>query len=87
VSTFHVISELVVGALKIIQVRHEILQRWGSYQLMAVIFVPILQTELSNRAVTVIMDITSSRVLRKGRGLELKTGALKASCGVVSKIN
>lgn len=41
-SPFHGISELVLGALKIIEVQHEIFKSLGSYQLMAVIFVPIL---------------------------------------------
>lgn len=52
---------------------------------MAVIFVPILQAEIPNRAVTVIMGITCSGVLGKGRGSKVKTGALNVSCGMVSK--
>lgn len=42
---------------------------------MAVVFVPILQAELPNRAATMIVDITSSGVLGKSRGLKLKTSS------------
>lgn len=66
-----------MGALKITEVQLEIFKSWGSYQLMAVTFVPILQADL-HRAVTVSVDITGSGVLGKGRDLKLKTGALKA---------
>lgn len=86
-SAFHGVSERVLGALKITEVQHEIFRSWGSNQLMAVIFHPILQAELSSRAVTLVMGITGSGALGKGRGLQLKTGALKAGCGMVRKIS
>lgn len=44
---------------------------------MVVIFVPILQAELPNRAVTVIMDITSSGVPEKGKRLETENCSSK----------
>lgn len=71
-SAFHGISELVLGASETIEVQHEICKIWGSYQLMAVTFLPILQGMLRNRAVTVIMGIASSGVPGKGRDLKLE---------------
>lgn len=44
-SAFHGISQRVLGALKTSEVQHEMFRSWGSYQLMAVIFHPILQAE------------------------------------------
>lgn len=86
-SAFHGISQRVLGALKTTEVQHEIFRSWGSYQLMAVIFHPILQPELPSRAVTVIMGITGSGIMGKGRGSQLKNGALKAGCGMVRNIS
>lgn len=86
-SAFHGISQWVLGAFKITEVQREIFRSWGFYQLMAVIFHPILQAELPIRAVMVIMGITGSTALGKGRGSQPKTGALKAGCGMVRNIS
>lgn len=86
-SAFHGVSQWVLGALKITQVQHEVFRSWGSYQLVAVISHPVLQAELPSRAVTVIMGITASGALGKGRGLQLKTGALTAGYRMVRNIS
>lgn len=86
-SAFHGVSQRVLGALKATQVQHEIFRSWGSYQLIAVIFHPILRAELPSTAVMVIMVITGSGALGKGRDSQLKTGALKAGCGMARNIS